>query len=297
MKRKTFITCAITGGHNQFDKHPNFPITPSQIAESSLEAAAAGAAIVHVHTRNVTTGRHEYNPASYEKIVDEIRRHNQDVLINLSTGWGGHFVPSDDNPKVGGPGTTLMPPKDRLEHVLALRTEICTLDIGTFNYGDANYIGHPPFTREMARLIKDAGVKPELEIFELGHLMLAESLRKAGLLEDPSMMQLCLGMPNAAPATGQVIDLMKTLMPDSTVWSAFSIGRAAFEVAAMAVARGGHVRVGLEDNLYLRAGIFASNGQLVERACEIIDSAGCEVATPDEAAALLGIKRRQRNAA
>lgn len=290
MARDVFITCAVTGGHNQYDKHPNFPITPSQIAESALEAAEAGAAIVHLHTRNPETGQHEYNPENYAKIVEEIKRHNGDVLINLSTGWGGHFVPDGTDPKTGGPGTTLMLPEPRMQHVLALKPDICTLDIGSFNYGQVTYVGHPPFSREMARLALEAGVKPEVEIFELGHLLQAATLYRDGMLTGPVLIQLCLGMPNAAPASGGVIDLMTSMMPDKAVWSAFSIGREAFPCAERAIARGGNVRVGLEDNLYLGPGEFASNGALVSRAAQLIEAAGCRLAGPAQAAEIIGLR-------
>ncbi len=290
MSRKVFITCAVTGGHNQFDKHPNFPITPNQIAESALEAAEAGAAVVHLHTRNPETGKHEYSPENYARIFEQVRKHNPDVLINLSTGWGGHFVPDPQDPMRGGPGTTLMLPEPRMQHVLELNPDICTLDIGSFNYGNVNYIGHPPFSRAMASLALEAGVKPEVEIFELGHLMQTVGLYKAGILKGPVLIQLCLGMPNAAPATGAVIDLMKTLMPDEAIWSAFSIGREEFDCAALSVARGGHVRVGLEDNLYLASGEFATNATLVAKACEIIEESGCEIASPAQAARLIGVR-------
>jgi len=293
MSRQVIITCAVTGGHNQYEKHPNFPITPNQIAESALEAAEAGAAVVHLHTRNPTTGKHEYSPENYARIFDQVRRSNPDVLINLSTGWGGHFIPDDTDPQKGGPGTTLMLPEPRMQHVLELKPDICTLDIGSFNYAQVTYVGHPPFSRRMAELALEAGVKPEVEIFEVGHLMQTMTLYKDGILSGPVMLQLCLGMPNAAPATGSVIDLMTSLMPDKALWSAFSIGKEEFPCAKKSIARGGHVRVGLEDNLFLSPGEFATNGTLVSKACEMIEESGNAVASPAVAARLIGVRQHR----
>ena len=290
MSRKVIITCAVTGGHSNFRKVPDFPITPEQIARDCLQAREAGAAIVHIHVRNPETGEHSGELELFQEVVGRIRDSGSDVLINLTTGWGGRFVPGEEDPRIGGPGTNLSTPERRVLHVVDLKPDICTLDVGTLNFGEQIFVGFPPHLRVMARKMKEAGVKPELECFELGHIMTAHSLIEEGLIEGDPMFQLCLGIPNAAPATPEVLAIMRSMLPGNANWAAFAIGRKCFDMAAQAVVAGGHVRVGLEDNLYLGPGEFATNAKLVEQAVRIVNELGAEPATPGEAAEILGLR-------
>ena len=291
MAGKVIITCAVTGGHGNFAKVPDFPITPEQIARDCLAARAAGAAIVHIHVRDPKTGQHSGELELFREVVGRVRDSGSDVLINLTTGWGGRFVPGSENPQIGGPGTNLALPERRLLHIVDLRPDICTLDVGTLNFGEQIFVGFPPHIREMASVMRDIGVKPELECFELGHIGQAKSLIDAGLVEEPPMFQLCLGIPNAAPATPETLTAMRAMLPANATWAAFAVGRACFDMVAQAASAGGHVRVGLEDNLYMAPGEFATNEKLVGRAARIIDNLGGSVATPAEAAAIIGLKR------
>lgn len=291
MSRKVIITCAVTGGHSNFSKVPDFPITPEQIARDCLEARAAGAAIVHIHVRDPETGQHSGELSLFQEVVGRIRDSGSDVLINLTTGWGGRFVPGDDDPRIGGPGTNLATPQRRVLHVVDLRPDICTLDVGTLNFGEQIFVGFPPHLRIMAKKMQESGVKPELECFELGHIMTAKSLIKEGLIDGAPMFQLCLGIPNAAPAAPEVLTIMRGMLPSNANWAAFAIGRQCFEMAAQAISAGGHVRVGLEDNLYMGPGEFATNAKLVERVSRIVSELGSEPATPGEAADILGLRR------
>ncbi|MGH6953413.1 MAG: 3-keto-5-aminohexanoate cleavage protein [Alphaproteobacteria bacterium] len=292
MAQEVVITCAVTGSHNNFHKHPNFPITPKQIADSCLEARKAGAAVTHIHVRDPKTGMRTGDPALFREVVERIRASGSDVLINLTTGEGGRYDPSDDNPAVGGPGTTIKPPLERVRHVEEMRPDICSLDVGSFNFGDTVFINTTKHLRIMAKAIKDSGVKPEIEVFEPGHITFAKQLIEEGLIESPPMFQLCLGIPWAAPATPETMAFMRSLLPTGAKWAGFGISRWEFPMVAQAVALGGHVRVGLEDNLYLDKGVFATNGQLVERAVRIVRSLGAEVAEPARAAELLDLPPR-----
>lgn len=291
MSDKVIITCAITGGHGNFSKIPGFPITPEQIAEDCARAHAAGAAIVHIHVRDPSTGLHSGELELFREVVRRVRRSGSDVLINLTTGWGGRYVPSPENPQVGGPGTNLAPPERRLLHVVDLRPNICTLDVGSLNFGEQIFVGFPPHIREMAGVIRDLGVKPEIECFELGHISQARSLIDAGLVTGAPLFQLCLGIPNAAPATAETLMAMRAMLPPNANWAAFAIGRKCFDMVALSTLLGGHVRVGLEDNLYIRAGEFATNEKLVTKAAEIIQTLGRTVATPAEASEIIGLSR------
>ena len=291
MSNEVILTCAVTGGHNNQDKHPDYPISPEHIANDCIAVAKAGAAIVHIHVRDPATGMRSGDPALFREVVNRIRDSGVDVLINLTTSEGARFAPGEVDASVGGPGTTLLQPLDRLHHVEELRPDICTLDVGTFNFGETIFVNTPAHLRIMAARIQELGVKPELEVFEPGHIMFAHKLIEEGLIEGSPMFQLCLGIPHATPATPEVLTLMKNLLPDNSNWSAFGISRFEFGIVAQAASQGGNCRVGLEDNLYLNKGEFASNLQLVERALRIIRELGREAATATQAADRLGIKR------
>ena len=289
MSNEVIITCAVTGSHQNFHKHPDYPITPKQIAQSCLEARQAGAAIVHVHVREPETGAAAGETALYREVVERVRDAGSDVLINLTTGYGGRFAPSEDDPRQPGPGTTLIPPEQRVAHVEALKPEICSLDVGTFNFGPSVFMNTPEHLRAMAARIKAAGVKPEIEVFEPGHIIFAKQMIEEGLIEEPPMFQLCLGILYASPATVEAIAFLRSLLPESARWSAFGVSRRQFPMAAAAVELGGNVRVGLEDNLYLAKGEYASNGQLVEKAAQIVREHGAEPTEPARAREILGL--------
>ena len=290
MSQEVIVTCAVTGGHNNFQKHPDYPITPAQIAESCLAARQAGASITHIHVRDPDTGARSGELALFREVTQRIRDAGSDVLINLTTSEGARFVPDDANPKVGGPGTTLKKPLERLVHIDELRPDICTLDVGTFNFGEQIFVNTPAHLRIMAKHIQQLGIKPEIEVFEPGHIMFARRMIDEGLIDDPPMFQLCLGIPHAAPATPEVLTLMRNLLPDNACWGAFGISRWEFPVVAQAVSHGGNVRVGLEDNLYLSQGEFASNAKLVEKAVRIVRELGADIVEPKRAAEILGIR-------
>ena len=289
MSREVIVTCAITGSHQNFHKHPDYPITPARIATSCLEARQAGAAIVHVHVRDPETGAPAGDVDLYREVVERIRDSGSDVLINLTTGFGGRYVPDPDDPRVGGPGTSLVQPEARVRHVEALRPEICSLDVGTFNFGATVFMNTPDHLRRMAGRIKAAGVKPEIEVFDSGHIVFARELIEQGLVDEPPMFQLCLGIAYASPATADAMTYLRGLLPETARWSAFGISRQAFAMVDAAVGMGGNVRVGLEDNLYLSKGVTATNAQLVERAVEIIRGHGAEPAEPARARDILGL--------
>lgn len=291
------MTCAVTGSHQNFQHHPDFPITPEQIARSCLEARAAGAAIVHVHVRDPETGAPSGDPSLYREVVERLRDAGSDVLINLTTGEGGRYAPDEQEPARGGPGTTLRRPELRVRHVTELRPDICSLDVGTANFGEHVFMNTPGHLRTMAAAIKAAGVKPEMEVFELGHIRFAAQLIEEGHIDAPPMFQICLGIPWAAPATAEVLTLMRDMLPQGARWAAFGISRWEFPMVAQAVTLGGHVRVGLEDNLYLSRGEFATNATLVEKAVRIIRELGAEPVEPGRAAEILDLPPRTRQRA
>lgn len=290
-KRAVIITCAVTGGGDTVGKHPAIPVTPEQIAGSALEAAAAGAAIVHIHVRDPKTGKPSANLDYYREVVERIRATNQSVIINLTTGAGARFIPSVEDPKVGGEGTTLLSPDARTRHIAALRPEICTLDITTMNFGEMVFVNTPRDLRAMAKTINEAGVIPELELFDTGNVRLALRLIEEGVLKTPAMFQLCLGVPWGAPATVEALLVMRNMLPKYAFWTGFAIGAQEFPMAAQAVLLGGHVRVGLEDNLYIEHGRYApSNAALVEKAVRIVEALDCVPATPDQGREILGMR-------
>jgi len=292
MSRDIIITCAVTGAGDTVAKHPAIPVTPEQIAISALEAARAGAAIVHIHVRDPETGKPSRELIHYREVVERIRRSGVDVIINLTGGPGANYFPSSENPAIGGPGTTLSHPEERVRHIQELRPEICTLDIATLSMGERTMLNAPAHLRVMARLVREADVMPELEVFDTGHIRLARRLLEEGVLASPPMVQLCLGIPYGAPATPEALIVMRDMLPEPCVWASFGIAAHQFPMVAQSAILGGHVRVGLEDNLYLERGVFApSNAALVERAVTIVKALGHRPATPEGARKILGLKQ------
>jgi uncharacterized protein (DUF849 family) len=290
-KTKTILSCAVTGGAETTKKNPAVPVTPEQIAQSVIDAANAGASIAHIHVRDPKTGLASQNVEYYRQVVERVRGARCQIVINLTTGPGSRFVPSEENPAVGGPGTTMTAPLERVRHVVELRPDICSLDVGSMNFGETGFVNTPHHLRIMAKAIADAGVKPELEVFEPGHVMLARRMIEDGHIARPALFQICLGIPWGAPATAESMMFMRGLLPPDAMWASFGISRMQFPMVAQAVILGGHVRVGLEDNLYLEPGVLApGNGPLVERAVQIVRLLGAEVATPAEARSILGLK-------
>jgi uncharacterized protein (DUF849 family) len=295
MNPKIIITCAVTGAGDTVGRTPYVPVTPEQIANSALEAAGAGATVVHCHVRNIVTGKGARDVHLYREVMERIRAKNTEVIINLTAGMGGDVVVGDgEKPLEFGPGTDCVGPLERLVHVKELRPELCTLDCGTLNFGDGNAIvvQTPTQLRKQAELIKSYGVKPEMEIFDSGNLWFANQLVKEGLIDGPPLYQLCLGIPWGAPFDSETMAYQKGQLPPGAVWAAFGIGRNQFPAVAQAVLLGGHVRVGLEDNLWLEKGVAATNGKLVEKAVKLIEMLGPKVATPDEGREILKLKPR-----
>jgi uncharacterized protein (DUF849 family) len=294
MQPKVIITCAVTGAGDTVGKSPHVPVTPQQIATSALEAASAGATIVHCHVRNPETGKGSRRVDLYAQVMELIRAKNADVIINLTAGMGGDVVIGDgEKPLEFAEGTDCVGPLERLLHIEALRPEICTLDCGTLNFGDGQSImvQTPTQLRQQAALIKSYGVKPEMEIFDSGNLWFANQMVKEGLIAGSPLYQLCLGIPWGAPYNTETMAYQKSQLPDGAIWAAFGIGRNQMPAVAQATLLGGHVRVGLEDNLYLEKGVLATNGALVEKAVKLIEILGTKVATPDEGRTILGLKR------
>ena len=297
MQPKVIITCAVTGAGDTVGKHPAIPITPEQIANSALEAAKAGAAIVHCHVRDPKTGKGSRRVDLYREVMERIRDKNKKVIINLTAGMGGDVeVGAGENPMQWGAGTDLVGPRERLLHIAELRPELCTLDCGTLNFGDGHtiVIQTPAQLREQAKLIMSYGVKPEMEIFDSGNLWFARQLCSEGLIQEPPLFQLCLGIPWGAPYDSETMAYQKSQLPPGAIWAAFGIGRNEFAAVAQAVLLGGHVRVGLEDNLYVERGVHATNGALVEKAVKIIELLGTKVATPDEGREILKLAKRSQ---
>jgi len=292
MNYEVIVSCAVTGAGDTVGKSPLIPVTPEEVANAAIEAAKAGAAIAHIHVRDPETGKGSRDPELFKEAVDRIRSSDTDVVINLTSGMGGDWTPSDDEPAMPGPGTDMIGPLERLAHVKELLPEICSLDCGTLNFGDGNeiYIATPPYLRKMATLTKEWGVKPELEVFELGHLRFAKQMITEGLIAEPPMFQICLGIPWGADHSVDMLKVMKDELPGEAVWGGFGISRMQMPIAAAAVAMGGHVRVGLEDNIYLERGVHATNAQLVEKVIGIIDRMGARAVTPAEARKKLGLR-------
>jgi len=293
---KTIISCALTGSGDTPRLSPAVPVTPEQIANEAIAACEAGASIAHIHVRDPRTGTPSTELTLYREVVSRIRDSGCPILINLTTGPGAGFIPSDEDPNRGSKESTMMTPEARVQHVLELRPEICSLDVATMNFGNRAFVNVPDHLVKMATLIEEAGVKPEIEVFDLGHVRLARHLVETrGILQAP-LFQFCLGVPWGAPADTESLLLMRSYLPENARWSAFGISRDQFPIVAQSVILGGHVRVGLEDNLYLGKGQLApGNAALVERAVSIVKSIGAEVATPDEARTILGLPPRHSN--
>ena len=284
MDRPTILTCAVTGNLTTPQQTPHLPITPSHIADECLAAAEAGAAAVHIHVRNPETGQPSMNLALYEQVVDAIRRHNPQLIINLTTGPGGRFVPGDDDPKVAGSGTTLMRPELRVQHIAALKPDICSLDLNTMNSGDQVVINTPRNVTRMAKVIRDAGSTPELECFDSGDLVLAKKLIDDGVLDGPGLYTIVTGVRYAFPFSTAALSFAQSLLPTGAQWSAFAIGRQAFQAVAQSFLLGANVRIGLEDTVYLDKGRLAqSNAELVGKARRIVEDLGGRLATATEA--------------
>ncbi|GGY68418.1 3-keto-5-aminohexanoate cleavage protein [Streptomyces anulatus] len=294
VNQDVIITCALTGAGDTVGRSPHVPVTPEQIAASAVEAAGAGAAVVHIHVREPETGAPSRDPRLYREVVERIRETGTDVVINLTAGMGGDLVIDPEAPLRQLPGTDLVSGLERLPHVEELLPDICTLDCGSLNFGDGSnlYVSTPDMLRTGAKRIQELGVRPELEIFDTGQLWFAKQLLAEGLLDDPTVFQLCMGIPWGAPADPGVLQAMVNMLPQGAQWASFALGRMQMPWVAQSILLGGHVRVGLEDNLYLGKGVKATNGQLVERAVRITESLGSRVATPDEARAKLGLRPR-----
>ena len=292
MNRDVIITCAVTGAGDTTGKSDKVPVTPEQVAAAAIEAAEAGAAVAHIHVRDPETGKGSRDVELFREAVRLVRESDTDVVINLTAGMGGDWVPSEDEPSVGGPGSDMIGPEERLAHVRELKPEICSLDCGTMNFGLGNetYINTPAYLHTMAEIVRDLGVKPELEVFDLGQIRLARHLIDEGLIVQPPLFQLCLGIPWGAAADGESMLAMRNALPPGANWASFGISRMQMPMVAQAVLFGGNVRVGLEDNIYLDKGVLASNGDLVSRAVEIIERLGARVVGPDEARQKLGLQ-------
>ena len=294
MNREVFVTCAVTGSGSSQDRSPHVPRSPKQIAESAIEAAKAGAAIVHCHVRDPETGVPARDGALYREVTERIRDAEVDVVLNLTAGMGGDLVMGDPEPLPLAKGTDMASAEERVAHILDCRPEIATLDCGTMNFAEADYVmANPPgMLRAMGRMMTEAGVVPEIEAFDTGHLWLAKALVEEGVLKSPALVQLCMGIPWGAPDDLSTFLAMVNAVPEDWTWSAFSIGRHQMPFVAAAVLAGGNVRVGLEDNLWLSKGQLATNAQLVERAVGIVESLGATVVGPEAVRKRLGLVKR-----
>ena len=293
MNRNPVITCAVTGSGDTAGKHPDLPKSPEEIATAAIEAAKAGAAIAHIHVREPGTGKPVRDVGLYREVVDRIRDSDTDVIINLTTGMGGDlFLGPDDDPLNFADNTDCVGQMERMEHVEALLPEICSLDCGSFNYMGQNYVYVSTQTMlELgAKRLQEIGVKPELEVFDTGQIWFAKHMIDQGIIDSPPLFQVCLGIPWGAPATPGVFQAMVNELPESCNWTGFAIGAMEMPMVAQALLLGGNVRVGLEDNLYLKKGVLASNAQLVDRARTIIEAMGASAQTPAEARETMGLK-------
>jgi uncharacterized protein (DUF849 family) len=294
VNQEVIVTCALTGAGDTVGRSPHVPVTPAQIAASAVEAANAGAAVVHIHVRQPETGAPSREVSLYREAVRLVKESGVDVVINLTAGMGGDLVIDEEDPLKPVDGTDLVNAMDRLPHVEELLPDICTLDCGSLNFGEGSqlYVSTPDMLRVGAKRIQELGVKPELEIFDTGHLWFASKMVEEGLIDAPPLFQLCMGIPYGAPADPGLLQAMVRLLPEGAQWASFAIGRDQMPWVAQSVLLGGHVRVGLEDNLYLAKGVKATNGQLVERAVGIVQDLGATVVSPDRARRILGLKER-----
>jgi uncharacterized protein (DUF849 family) len=294
---EVFITCAVTGAGDTAGRSEHVPVTPEQIADSAIEAALAGAAIAHIHVRDPGTGKGARDPALYRAVVERIRAADVDVVLNLTAGMGGDLVLGGDESPLppDEAGTDMVGAAERLAHVEELLPEICTLDCGTMNFaagGDYVMVNTPGMLRAMAARVRELGVRPELEVFDTGHLVFVHELIRDGLIDDPPMIQLCTGIPYGAPDDLGTLNALVNRLPANAIFSAFSIGRMQLPFVALAALAGGNARVGLEDNLYLSRGRLATNAELVERAVAILESMNVRVLGPEEVRAKLALRVR-----
>lgn len=290
MQPKVIITCAVTGNLTTRAHHPGLPASPQEIADACLDAAEAGAAVAHIHVRDPDTAAPSMEMALYEETVRLIRNKNDALILNLTTGPGGRYVPSDDNPAVAGPGTTLLPPEQRVQHITALKPEICTLDFNTMNSGGQVVINTPRNVRVMAEIIRDAGVKPELELFDSGDIVMASDFVRDGLIDGPAMCSIVTGVKYGFPSTPDTLAYAAGRLPPGAQWTGFGIGRMAFPMLVQSWLLGGHVRIGMEDTSYIARGhLTAGNGELTERARDLIEKMGGEIAKVGEARDILGL--------
>lgn len=295
VNRKVIVTCALTGAADTTGRSEHVPVTPEQIAESGLAAARAGAAVVHIHVRDPHTGQGSRDVALYREVVERIRASDVDVIVNTTAGMGGDLLLDPQHPTTFLEGTDLVNGVERLAHVEQLVPDICTLDCGSLNFGEGSlvYVSTPDMLRQGAKRIQELGVRAELEIFDTGHLWFARQLVEEGLVDAPALFQICMDIPYGAPADPLLLASMVQQLPAGAVWASFALGRMQMPWVAQSVLLGGHVRVGLEDNLYLSRGVKATNAQLVERARHLIEAMGSAVATPDEAREILDLEPRQ----
>jgi uncharacterized protein (DUF849 family) len=299
MNREVFITCAVTGSGATQDRSPHVPRSPKQIADSAIAAAKAGAAVVHCHVRDPETGAPSRDPKMFREVTDRIREADTDVVLNLTAGMGGDITfGSVEAPlPVNASGTDMAGATERVAHIAECRPEICTLDCGTMNFAEADYVmtNTPGMLRAMGTMMTELGVKPEIEAFDTGHLWFAKQLVEEGILSSPALVQLCMGVPWGAPDDLNTFMAMVNNVPVGWTYSAFALGRNQMPYVAASVLAGGHVRVGLEDNLMLGRGQLATNAELVARAVEIIESLGARVIGPEDVRRKLGLtKQAQR---
>jgi uncharacterized protein (DUF849 family) len=290
MNERTIITCAITGGDDTAGRFAAVPVTPEQIANSAIEACRAGAAIAHIHVRDPATGKPSLDLALYREVVHRIRDSGCEVIINLTTGAGARFLPGMEDANTIAAGSNLRTPVERSRHIAELKPDVCSLDMGSLNFGKGALINVPQQIEAIAAVIKEAGVKPELEVFDAGHIALAKDMIKRGLIDPNPLWQVVLGVPWGAPANSATMMYMQGQLPEGALWAAFGIGRHEYPMVAQSALLGGHVRVGLEDNLYLAKGREArSNAELVERAVAVLNALELVTATPAEARKVIGI--------
>ena len=294
MKRKVLLTCAVTGNAPFNPKHPCFPVTPSDIAAAVIEAAKAGASIAHIHVRDPETAEGSRDVNLFREVVARVREYETDIVLNLTAGMGALFLPDPEDESRALPESDMATVEERIEHLVDCLPEIASLDVTTGNQVEGTmdfvYLNTTRTLRGMAKRFQELGVKPELEAFQAGDVLFANQLVKEGLVDGTPLYQFVLGVLWGSPADAETMIYLRNLLPEDCYWASLGLGRMQFPVAAQSVLLGGNVRVGLEDNLYLEKGVFASNGQLVERAVQIIDNLGCDVATPDEAREMLQLK-------
>lgn len=289
----TILTCAVLGAFTTREHHPHVPITPEEIATACIDAARAGAAVVHIHVRDPETGLNSMDLGLYREVVERIRASDTDVLINLTTGPGGRYLPSANNPAIGDPSSTITTAVKRTEHVAALQPDICSLDLNTMWFGTASVINAPDVVREMAGIIREAGTKPELEVFDSGDIRLAHDLLQEGTLESPPFFQIVLGVKYGFAGNPETLFYARSQLPKGSQWAAFGISRMVFPMVAQSWLAGGHCRVGLEDGIYLSRGVLApDNAAMVKKAVRIIEDLGGEIASADRARELLGVRKK-----